>query len=408
MSRNKNLTKPCFKNVEGNEWIIFPDSIPPPLQHPKDCPDAVESICPDVDLNECILKCAESDRCDFGYHIKTPKRNYCLPLYTSDYYPDANPLYYLKNKDAFEKTKSKNVIATSFLDTKIWAKNNILPDEANAVFYGDNVSLKNNRDGKTFGLTRDGGSPIFVENNGYTDYLKLKNIYSSELVDKIQYGDSVSFQIKQKTDKGFENTSEVLTEKDSGINNEAPAFEDINQSVQTNNEKFTIIPTRKFNSDQTVNYSDDFLLRTAIGYLENKKVGEDYKLVVNNNYNPKLDGLKDSFVHSFYNNDKPLYYCQNGKCIQETLGNAKTKGIRAMYNGNVAYTRSDCFGSCAWKSIGNCSNGLMSGKSVGSTKTHPFDDVYSFNYSNNSTSIDCYRCCIYVNLSDWFQSNLVE
>ena len=42
-----------------------------------------------------------------------------------------------------------------------------------------------------------------------------------------------------------------------------------------------------------------------------------------------------------------------------------------MYNGKVGYTRSDCFGSCTWKSIGNCSNGLMSRESVGSTtKTH--------------------------------------
>ena len=187
-------------------------------------------------------------------------------------------------------------------------------------------------------------------------------------MDKIQYGDSLSFQIKQKTDKGFKNTSEVLTEKNSGIHNDSLAFEDINQSVQTNNEKFTIIPTRKVNSDQTVNYSDVFLLRTAIGYLENKKVGEEYKLVVNNNYDPKLDGIKDSFVYSFYNNDKPLYYCQNGKCIQDTLGNTKMKGSRARYNGNVAYTRSDCFGSCAWKSIGNCSNELTTGVSNEPTK----------------------------------------
>ena len=368
MSHNKNLTKPCFKTVDGDEWIVFPDSIPPPLQHPKDCVDAIESNCTDDDLNECIQKCGESNRCDFGYHIETPERKYCLPLYTSDYYPDANPLYYLQNKDDFEKTNSKNVIATSFMDTKIWAKNNILPDEANAVFYGDNVSLKNKKDGKTFSLTRGKKNPTFVENSGYGDYLKLKNIYSSELVDKIQYGDSLSFQIKQKTDKGFKNTSEVLTEKNSGIHNDSLAFEDINQSVQTNNEKFTIIPTRKVNSDQTVNYSDGFLLRTAIGYLENKKVGEEYKLVVNNNYDPKLDGIKDSFVYSFYNNDKPLYYCQNGKCIQDTLGNTKMKGSRARYNGNVAYTRSDCFGSCAWKSIGNCSNELTTGVSNEPTK----------------------------------------
>ena len=41
MSHNKNLTKPCFKTVDGDEWIVFPDSIPPPLQHPKDCVDAI-------------------------------------------------------------------------------------------------------------------------------------------------------------------------------------------------------------------------------------------------------------------------------------------------------------------------------------------------------------------------------
>ena len=375
MSNNKNLTTPCIRKENGGEWIIFPNSIPPPLKHPKDCIDAVESICTDVDLDECMQECGKSNRCDFGYHIKTPSRNYCLPLYTSDYYPDANPVYYLENKDNFKETSSKNIIATSFMDKKTWGKNNILPHEANAVFYGDNVSLKNKKDGKLFGLSRDKKIPIFEENEGYSQYLKLKNIYSSELVDRIQYGDSLSFQIKQKTDKGFKNTSEVLTEKIANLQNDSIAFEDINQAVQTSNEKFTIIPTRKVETDQTVNYSDRFLLRTTTGYLENKEVDKKYKLVVNNNYDPNLDGLKDSFIFSFYNKDKPLYYCSNGKCIKDILGNAKTSGIQATFDGNVAYTRSDCFGSCDWKSIGNCSNDLMSGVSTDSTTNKPLSTM---------------------------------
>jgi len=374
MSHKKNLTTPCLETKKGAEWIIFPNSIPPPLKHPKDCIDAVESICTNVDLDECMQQCGESNRCDFGYHIKTPTRNYCLPLYTSDYYPDANPIYYLENKDEFKETQSENITATSFMDKKTWGKN-IPPNEANAVFYGDYVSLKNKKDGKTFGLSRVKENPIFEENEGYSKYLKLKNIYSSELVDKIQYGDSLSFQIAQKTDKGFKNTSEVLTEKISDNQTESIFFEDINQSVQTNNEKFVIIPTRKVDTDQTVNYTDTFLLRTTTGYLENKKVDEKYNLVINVNYDPKLDGLKDSFVFSFYNKDKPLYYCQNGKCIKDTLGNAKTKGSQAMYNGNVAYTRGDCFGSCNWKRIGNCSNELMSGVSTESTTKKPLSTM---------------------------------
>ena len=215
MSYNKPLQKPCLKSIEGKDWILFPNTVPPPLKHPKDCIDAIESICTDVGLEQCIMECEESNRCDFGYHIKTADRNYCLPLYTSDYYPDANPVYYLENKDEFDKTKSDRVTATSFMDTKTWGKD-ILPDEGNAVFYGDLVSIKNQKDGKTFGLSRDKQNPIFIETGGYADYLKLKNIYSSELVDRIQYGDSLSFQVKQKMDSGFRNTSEVLAES---INN---------------------------------------------------------------------------------------------------------------------------------------------------------------------------------------------
>ncbi len=370
MSYNKPLQKPCLKSIEGKDWILFPNTVPPPLKHPKDCIDAIESVCTDVDLEQCIMECEESNRCDFGYHIKTADRNYCLPLYTSDYYPDANPVYYLENKDEFDKTKSDKVTTTSFMDTKTWGKD-ILPDEGNAVFYGDLVSIKNQKDGKTFGLSRDKQNPIFIETGGYADYLKLKNIYSSELVDKIQYGDSLSFQVKQKMASGFRNTSEVLAESINNLQDHSVSFQDINQAVQTNNEKFTILPIKKVNPDQTVIYSDKFLLRSTVGYLENKKVGEKYKLVVNNNYSPSIDGLKDSFLFSFYNKDKSLYYCEDGKCVKDKLENAKTEGIKASFNGNTAYTRSDCFGSCGWKDIGVCGNVLKLGSSdTASTKKH--------------------------------------
>ena len=46
-----------------------------------------------------------------------------------------------------------------------------------------------------------------------------------------------------------------------------------------------------------------------------------------------------------------------------------------MYNGNVAYTRGDCFGSCNWKRIGNCSNELMSGVSTESTTKKPLSTM---------------------------------
>ena len=375
MSNNKPLTKPCYETIEGNEWILFPNTVPPPLKHPKDCIDAVKSVCTDVDLDDCIKECKHSNRCDFGYHIKTPDRNYCISLYTSDYYPDANPVYYLKNKDDFKETNFKNITTASFMDTRTWGERGILPDEANAVFYGDVVSLKNKKDKKIFGLTRDKKSPIFKESTGYSGYLKLNNIYSSELVDKIQYGDSISFQVKQKTDKGFKNTSEVLTETITNRQDDSVSFQDINQAVQTNNEKFTIISPRKVKHNQTVNYGDNFLLRTSVGYLENKLVGKEYKLVVNNNYDPNKDGMKDSFLFTFYNVDKPLYYCQNGKCMKDRLGNAQTVGSSAKYNDTVAYTRSDCFGSCGWKDIGECKNEFKPSVSIPPSTKKPLSSL---------------------------------
>ena len=79
---------------------------------------------------------------------------------------------------------------------------------------------------------------------------------------------------------------------------ESISFKNINQPVQTNNEKFVIISTNHVHSDQTVNYSDSFFLRGRTGgYLENKKIGNNnYKLVLNTENNPKEKALELAYV----------------------------------------------------------------------------------------------------------------
>ena len=356
----KSLEKPFTinNNNSGVEWTIFPNSIPKPFEHPKDCVDGTIAACIDVELEECINICQNSTTCQFGYHVNDNKRNYCLPLYTSDYYPDSNPVYYLHHKNCFDKTKSKNVKVNSFVNKKTWG-NNYLPNEANAVFYNDIVSIVNKQDNKRFVLVATKNSkdkkeiPIFQQTNGYGTYLFLKSALDVKLIDKVDFGDSLSFQIMEKiSETEFKPTSNILvtsiSDTDSPVSDDNSLFfRNYNEPVSVNVEKFTIEPL-SLKTHQTVTYSDSFLLKSYSGYLENKKEGEgNYKLVLNTS--PIIDNkIKESMIFSFYNDDKKLYYCHKGKCLSVKLGDTKKFGQKASFENNITFTRKDCFGSCNW------------------------------------------------------------
>ena len=81
------------------------------------------------------------------------------------------------------------------------------------------------------------------------------------------------------------------------------------------------------------------------------------KLVVNTTIDPhhKFTSPDDnetvdisSFIFNF-SPTKNIYICNNGTCEEHNLKDAKRHRDTATINGNKAYTRSDCFGSCNWK-----------------------------------------------------------
>ena len=87
-----------YVSKNENKWIVFPNSNPDPFKHPKACIDSILSTSPkNKTLEECINLCGSDDMCEFGYFVEG-ENSICLPLYTSDYYPEANPLLSIKNK----------------------------------------------------------------------------------------------------------------------------------------------------------------------------------------------------------------------------------------------------------------------------------------------------------------------
>ena len=102
----------------------------------------------------------------------------------------------LKIVHVLKKTSSENTKVNTFINKNSWAKNNVLPNEANAVFFGDNVILSNINN--TF--LNFTNNKISFDKYGGTN-LKLLSIYSRILIDKITYGDHISLNITDNNNK---------------------------------------------------------------------------------------------------------------------------------------------------------------------------------------------------------------
>jgi len=88
--------------------------------------------------------------------------------------------------------------------------------------------------------------------------------------------------------------------------------------------------------------------KNILNLMNNTTVNPDH-LNTSNNYSQHKKFDIASMVFNF-KSTKYIYTCDNGKCTEHKLKDAKTYNHTATVNGNVAYTRSDCFGSCKWES----------------------------------------------------------
>ena len=351
------LKKPEIKKYDPgdtrDDWIVYKDSIPPPLKHPRTCTDTINSSCGGgKSLEKCIQECDESEKCSFGYHLKYGDNTKCLPIYTSDYYPTSNPTYSLKNQDCYNL--HPGVTSHTFISKKRWGnKNGILPDEANAVFFDDIILLGHRLKSTDSFLKNGSGGKVSFQEFGGTK-LKLLPEYGSGLTTRVEYGDHVSLNAINN-DGGF--TSNIII-----VEHGKAIFKPYKNTFLSEEQKFTIIPVPG-NTCKQFNYNSNFLLRSDTGFLQIKIKKNISTLVNNTTMNPinnyPQNKNKNFDISSMIFNFRPtkhVYTCKNGRCKEHKLTDAKKHGRSATVNGNTAYTRSDCFGSCNWTSGNNYHN----------------------------------------------------
>lgn len=348
------MKKPTIRKFAVDDWIVYEDSIPPPLKHPKTCTDTINSACGSgKSVEKCIEECDASELCSFGYHLKYgDNTTKCLPMYTSDYYPSSNPTYSLKNQDCYDLPA--DVTSHTFISKKRWGKHGILPNEANAVFFDDVVLLGHRLKSDNSFLKQGSNRHISFQEFGGTK-LKLLPGYGSGLKTRVQYGDHVSFNMLSDDD-GFTSNIMMLN-PDLVATGDNLIFKPYKNTFLSPEQKFTIIPLPG-TDPKSFNYDSNFLLRTNDGFLQIKNKKNILNLMNNTTVNPDQLNTSNNYSHHKkfdiasmmfnFKSTKYIYTCNNGKCTEHKLKDAKRHIHTATVNGNVAYTRSDCFGSCKW------------------------------------------------------------
>ena len=348
----KELTEPSIYNEKktGDNFWLFENTTPgQAFKHPRDCVDTINARCESKNLEDCIETCAKSPRCSFGYHVSDGENHHCLPIYTSDFYPESNPLYALQNKDCYEITKGGNISATSFVNSERWIKDNKLPDEANSVWMEDKVKLKS---GSGLYLLMKPGLAKMVKNEGTAVKILSESTfgfgsYVAKLLDKVDFGSHVSFTL------GDEKSSLVLEKTPQGIS----AKEHLNW-LQTAQQSFKIVKIEKGSRNFLV-YEEEFAITMDNG-LTFLYVSKDGNLANKTLKNFQFDN-KNSSITCFSTHcnvpeefkfslipTKTVYYCDKNSCQSIKLSDTKTNEGQARVGKSVVYLSDNCFGKCSW------------------------------------------------------------
>ena len=374
MESNDKIIEPKDIEIDGNEFLLFKDANPNPLVPPKGCRDSLHAKCiSGGSLSECMSVCARSKECGFGYYIDNGTKQTCLPIYTGDMisykfghgaYPEANPIYYIRDKSNFENSKRANT-ATFIRKTKNWFPDGKLPDEANTVFFGDKVRLQDTF-GNELALIQGTDSLFDAKMQAKGTDVQLLYTFVITHLDKLDLSDHVSIV------QGDQVSSIVLEDSVSGNLVGAPH----RNWKQNENSAFQILPVNYILNKGHLVYGDPFMI----------KIGDRY--VASNTKEKKLSLLPDTIsewgkhIHppSFHNRNvlardllpdygliftfeprKNVYYCENGKCKTVKLSETSQKGTSATYNGKVCYIHPKCFYSCDWGNSQSTSDSIKKG-----------------------------------------------
>lgn len=130
------------KPYKYKKWTIWPNTI---LNNMKmaDCDDTINGVCLDnKSLEQCIDRC--TGECAAGVYFKFHDgKSICIPLRTA-IHPSLNPIYHLRRQDSKDPKLRfydiEDVDVSVFVNTDVFSNP---PDQGNAVFYYDIISLKN-------------------------------------------------------------------------------------------------------------------------------------------------------------------------------------------------------------------------------------------------------------------------
>jgi hypothetical protein len=381
----ESLEAPYVYVSENKEkWVIFPDSNPDPFKHPKACIDSMLSTCVyDKTLTDCIEVCESDKMCEFGYYVKG-KNSVCLPLYTSDYYPEANPLLSIKNKKCFPETSPDGIQTASFMKSSKsdWLNVEEVEDNqqgswpllgrssANAVYMGDKLLLSVKVNGEIKHIKMKGEKLVLDDEGTEFQIFNKYGISRDDLNDKVNFYDGVSFILG-------DTKSAIILEANSGS---VVPKNHYNWVQDQETQIFQIIPKTSGKlcdeekpSDCIVSYGDEFFLSQSDGFVSGEieqlfnilyasdngiQIFDDQHHPIENDVKKLLirnlsDLSKDTpdGVKFFFTPTKTVYYCETktNSCNPLNLSDAtKIDKQAAYYNNNPLFLRKDCFGSCLW------------------------------------------------------------
>ena len=336
-----NIEKPLIKD---ESWLIFPKSTVSNI-NTMDCKDTIAGECYyNKSLTECIEKCDKSTNCSFGYFISNttdPKgKDICVPLRDSNI--NGNPIYRLRKQSIYPELEGTN--STVFINRN---KYKFPPEQANDVFYMDNLLIKNIETNTLLGnspVNKDLDKKIYAsfEKNGGLIVQPLHiptDFKSGAHYINLKYGDYLIFNIP----------STALIIKPSESNNKiewVSKYFDISEDLVCN-----IIPIKGKKIGDIVKYTDEFSIKISdsiLGITNNTLELNIVKLQYNSY--EKAKNNKENVTFKFIPKMKGWYCNNDSKCTEIPLDKMiiNKDGV-GTYDGLPIGRNPGCWGVCKYK-----------------------------------------------------------
>jgi len=316
-----------------HKWLIWTDTVFEFLNI-SDCNDTINGIClSGKTVEQCIDECHSGSSA--GYHIQFQDgSSICVPIIT-DMHPTLNPVHRLRNQSIYSPALD-HVKVTTFVDTDVFP---FPPEEANVVFYGDILVLKDIENGYTIGTEY---AEIKGQGRIYMGKEKDDNIqilpaqkYAPQLLkyQPVLYGDTIHFSVPGTS----------LIAGDSMTIENALIWELSTGVFHGDDMAFRILPiSGKKRIGNVITYDDTFIVQ----YTDSSIVAVNPQY----NYLQLMYNISPDYHHEFQFISKMTgYYCDGTKCKSVPIKDIKTIGEAGRYKGVTVGRNKKCWGTCNYR-----------------------------------------------------------